>query len=767
MANVFTRSNDATPKPNRTTFDLSHVNNLTLKMGQITPCICKPVMPGDSARIDATFGFNLMPTVFPVQSDMMVNMHLFYVRNRALWRGWQDFITKTDNIDGDTVPPYIQLTDENRDMFNTGEIGDYLGVPTVYYGREHILDVFPINYVPNGNSIYAIPAYSSRTTPTYYDELLTMVAAPEFEMTTDLAMKLVNAMENSMSPRQLPLVTYSASRNPYKYIPFKWAWLKNGSTVVNIYASWLDILSRLNYPSLTVESFYRTADIHAGSVIVYDTLDKQIIRNIGFEVKRENSDFIFNDVSGGVRLSTDSQQIFIEFDEPLLGNERYKLFVLPYIATVSGTEITADNVDSDGIGGYRAVIDTSYGVENSGRELIDLPFASTANPDGLRISALPFRAVEACYNSFYRDDRNNPLIIDGKPYYNMFTQNKNGGADTTHYHMYQRNWEADVFTTAVQSPQQGVAPLVGVTGSGVMTFQDEDGKTYTLTPTIGEDGHTITGISSYSSDMPVGTLRAMVDTISSGISINDFRNVNALQRWLETNMRKGLRYKEQIEAHFGTSPTYSELDMPEFIGGMSRKVEMHKVISTAATEGAPLGSLAGSATVLGSDGQKIEKYFDEHGYIIGFITITPKPVYSQQLSKDLLKTELLDYYFPEFAHIGYQPILNQEVAPLQCNSTEGSKLNDVFGYQRAWYEYLASVDEVHGDFRNNLRNYLVQRVFDGVPQLGEEFLTISTDEANDIFANQSDNAKIFGQIYFDIKMKRPIPAIGIPRLEVG
>ena len=146
MANVFTRSNNATPAPPRNTFDGSFVNNLTLKAGQITPCFCKEVIPGDSFKIDATFGFNFMPFVFPVQTEMNANLHFFYVRNRALWRGWQDFITKTNNKDGDSTPPYIMLTEENRDMFNTGKIGDYLGIPTVSYGKvEETLSMFAYN----------------------------------------------------------------------------------------------------------------------------------------------------------------------------------------------------------------------------------------------------------------------------------------------------------------------------------------------------------------------------------------------------------------------------------------------------------------------------------------------------------------------------------------------------------------------------------------------------------------------------------------------
>ena len=480
-----------------------------------------------------------------------------------------------------------------------------------------------------------------------------------------------------------------------------------------------------------------------------------------YESDRESQEQSSLSVGCSVRFDGDSVNI-----ESIPATAQNVVFFTPsqYFGTAGGIlTFAADPLN------YLITNSNVNGFENSDAVLSQLPFASSDNPDGIRISAFPFRAVEACYNSFYRDDRNNPLIIDGEPYYNVWNENVNGGPDTTHYHLYQRNWEQDVFTTAVQSPQQGVAPLVGVTASGNMTFQDEEGKTYYLQAEFAEDGHTISGIRSYSSDMPVGTLRAMVDTISTGISINDFRNVNALQRWLETNMRKGLRYKDQIEAHFGVSPTYSELDMPEFIGGMSRKVEVNRVTQVSAdTSGSPLGTLAGNATVLGNAGAPVSKYCDEHGWIIGFITITPKLVYSQQLNKQLIKTQLLDYYFPEFAHIGYQPILNQEIAPLQCTSDiEGQKLTDVFGYQRAWYEYLANTDEVHGAFRDSLRHYIINRIFNGVPQLGSDFLTVSPDEVNEVFAVQDDTDKIFGQIYFDVKMKRPIPAIGIPKLEVG
>lgn len=387
----------------------------------------------------------------------------------------------------------------------------------------------------------------------------------------------------------------------------------------------------------------------------------------------------------------------------------------------------------------------------------------------LPISALPYRAYESIYNAFYRDIRNNPYDPNGNGQYeyNRYIPTQDGGADTNTYELHRRNWEQDFLTTAVQSPQQGVAPLVGVTGDGTFRFQDDDGKVYTAKATVTEDGNTVTGFSLESSDMPTGNLRLLMDLASSGISINDFRNVNALQRWLETNMRKGLRYRDQIQAHYGVTVRYDELDMPEFIGGTSVPIMVNQVTQTTPTDGSPLGMYGGQATCMGS-GRSVTKYFDEHGYIMAIFSVTPVPNYSQLLPKMFIKTNPLDYYFPEFGHIGYQPIFYNEVCPLQAFNAGGSEeLKKVFGYQRAWYEYLQSTDEVHGDFRLSLRDFLINRVFSSAPELSEEFLLVDPAQVNDVFAVTNEDAgdKILGQIYFKIQAKRPIPMLGIPRID--
>ena len=172
MANIFTKTNDYAPKPDRNIFDGSFANNFTTRLGDLIPVFCKEVIPGDSFQIDSTFGLRFMPMVFPVQTRMKANLHFFYVRNRTLWKDWMDFVGKTK--DG-LVPPYLQFNQTQRkNLLSTGSLGDYMGLPTRSYGeyastvtkslvwqKPTTGDIFSI--FANGNSlstIYSTPFYT-------------------------------------------------------------------------------------------------------------------------------------------------------------------------------------------------------------------------------------------------------------------------------------------------------------------------------------------------------------------------------------------------------------------------------------------------------------------------------------------------------------------------------------------------------------------------------------------------------------------------------
>lgn len=741
MANVFQKYQQFVDKPNRNVFDMSFTNNFTTHFGRLTPVFCKEVLPGDSVKIDPTFGLNFAPMTYPVQTKMKCHLHFFYVRTRTLWKDWMDFIGNTK--DG-LVPPYLDFS-VNSHLLKSCSLADYLGLPTSAV-------------VPTGYNVFQ----SQFMQPSRPNSSVTTTLAASQPLPSALnfsGLYLTDPLDSDTETNlQAATLSYVFTQTPLEMKPANF----KANSIVKIAASAtmkskVTIYGILPFVAETGQTNYR--------------FDPSVLGHSYLYYAAANRPQVTLQVSSATReYEVDLGNSFSDFFEKIQFSNEFGRYDVRLVVLYK-----SDKNFNGQIGQLTASFTSGTAEHINAEDMTLRPYGV----DVLPISALPFRAYEAIYNSFYRNPQNNPFIKDGKPEYNQYVTNTDGGADRTRYDLFHRNWEDDYLTTAVQSPQQGIAPLVGVSASGEFTFQDDNG-TYKAQATFAEDGETITSINT-ENRMPAGTTRALIDLVSSGISINDFRNVNALQRWLEKNMRRGLRYKDQIMSHFGSDVRYDELLMPEFIGGVSKEVEMNRIINTTANnsdEGAPLGSYAGLAQSFGGTNNSITHYADEHGFVIGILSVVPYANYSQLLPRMFTRNSVLDYYFPEFGHIGMQAVTNRDIMPLQVyahyqSPTEiNKKLAETFGYQRPWWDYISTTDEVHGRFRTDYRDFLLNRVFINNPTLSPDFLTISPDDLNDVFAVEDDpetgevSDKILGIIHFDFTKKTTVPEFGIPKLEV-
>ena len=173
---------------------------------------------------------------------------------------------------------------------------------------------------------------------------------------------------------------------------------------------------------------------------------------------------------------------------------------------------------------------------------------------------------------------------------------------------------------------------------------------------------------------------------ATAASINDLRRAVKLQEWLEKNARGGSRYTESILVHFGVQSKDQRLQRPEYLGGVSSNVSVSEVLNTAGdTAGAtlqPVGNMAGHGISVGT-GDYVSKFVEEHGYIMGIMSIMPMEAYQQGVPRHFLRRDKFDYYWPEFAHIGEQPIENMEIYldPLDTVHQE------TFGYTPRYAEY--------------------------------------------------------------------------------
>lgn len=753
MANIFRKKDAYIDRVNRSTFDLSFVNNLTMKFGAITPVCLLPASFGDSFQINARFNLQLLPTVFPIQTQLYVRLHFVYVRTRTLWKDWMEFFGGNETVTPPWIDPTAEDTVQGHKQFNiaddlqTGSLADYLGVPTTItgsYGHEYESNKVAYDRLKGVNfstNISSTPAIAHPVFPASQVSGSPDASLPDFyNRQVDKPLAQIFASNSWAGPS----VGYKSN---YIGVPYIWDPSLIGIDTIEfrIPTKWF---SNVNSPFWI--GFYDNGGEKV-SQFSYSAFTSSSIRGDYYVVSAPKSNFL------------NAVQLVFWVDIRKLNPD--------YVRTVHVSSYTTGSSSSTGdlysINVLNYFYYTFSTTEWTKPEAANCPFYTpTSDLPSIPLSALPFRAYESYYNAFGRDIRNNPFIVDGKPEYNKYVPSTEGGRDTYKYQLHYANWEADAYTTALQSPQAGVAPLVGITSLGEATFRDAAGTEYHAQLETADDGDTVTGFQMRSSNAPADVVKNLIGMATSGISISDFRNVNSLQRFLEIRVRQSPRYKNLVKGLFDVNLDYDELMMPEFLGGISDTIPVYKVTQTTPTEGNPLGSFAGQGSLQSGMRHVIRKYCPEEGYILGVMSVVPAANYSQLLPPHFTRMNLLDWHFPQFNNISYQPMLYKHLCPYQAYAVNPQSLNNVFGYQRAYWDLISSFDEVHGEFRDSMRNFLINRVFDKAPELSKDFLLVNPDHVNDVFAMTSENGdKILGSIAFDITKKTTIPRNSIPHIE--
>jgi len=398
-------------------------------------------------------------------------------------------------------------------------------------------------------------------------------------------------------------------------------------------------------------------------------------------------------------------------------------------------------------------------------------------PNNYMVSALPFRAYQLIYNEYYRD-QNLTDPVDFSLDSGVIDSTVNLRSLLT---LRKRAWEKDYFTSALPWLQRGPEvsiPIQGTEGSLEVVYNKGDnsqlwsdklgrqvpGGAINFIPNstgAGNTGYIGNNISSGQNAQlefdPNGTLT--VDSSQIGVSINDMRTSNALQRWFERNARGGSRYIEQILSHFGVRSSDARLQRPQFLGGGRMPISVSEVLQTSSTdETSPQANMAGHGISAGIN-NGFKHYFEEHGYIIGIMSITPRSGYQQGVPKDFRKFDNMDFYFPEFAHLSEQEIKNEELFV----TNDDSYNSGVFGYTPRYAEYKYHQSEAHGDFRGNLAFWHLNRIFEDRPNLNTTF--VECNPSNRVFATaETQDDKFWIQMYQDVRALRLMPKYGTPRL---
>lgn len=176
MSNLFNQVQVV--KPPKSMFDLTHDVKQSQQMGMLTPFCCMEAVPGDLFQLGAEALIRMQPLVTPVMHRLDVNMHYWFVPNRILWDGWEDFI-----MGKASAPAFPYITAGGTDAA-TYPLMDYLGIP---YGAG--------NAAPVNISALAFAAYQKIYNDFYRDQ----------NLINEVAWKLVNGNNNANAANLIAL----------------------------------------------------------------------------------------------------------------------------------------------------------------------------------------------------------------------------------------------------------------------------------------------------------------------------------------------------------------------------------------------------------------------------------------------------------------------------------------------------------------------------------------------------------------------------------
>lgn len=638
-----------TKNVSRSKFDFSKKNFTTIDLGAITPVDWFQVFPGDTVRLNARYILDTFPLEVPPFNNYFVRTHWYYIKNSALWKGWNTFITRgrSGNIDLE-IPSLTYSAAVSSYVFNgkyrnyscPNGLMDYLGIKPKYYNNDPSKSSY-LPFLENNSDSFTATGYKW---------------VQKFSI--------------------LPMFAYQKICR-FNYIP---------TNLLQDNKVWL--------PDDLEDPWYidYSASNLSGPYFVPESATMPDDEFICREVPSADADTGDNAV--------DCRQL------------RYALFGDDYFTSAKPWLVRGTETELDLGGGSLGKVGVNW-LDTSIDSAISMMTGLTGDPsDNQFVNFVNFAF---------------PNTADWR-FSNIAT-----AVVGSHLDPDSDSWNAsDNWANPVGGSYYSPSDTSGVWSKDNLETRHKLGVDLSQTK------------------------------MSAVLSANTLRNLLALSVWQERNTLTGGNYSQSIKVHWNRNPKAPEYQ-PLYIGGTSDLVNFGQVIQNShSVSGSPLGTKAGQGSAVGG-ADVFDFTADDYGIIMGVMIISPEVIYTQGAGHEWTDLTFDDQFQPEFANLGYQAILNQEIFP-QGNSYD----DDLFGYQTR-YAYLKQRNNtVSGMFDLDSTQdsvfgpYVQARRFDSLPALSMQFVTMSPDNLDRSFLSFSNLPAFKLQFASDVQIVRALPYQSTP-----
>ena len=660
-------------------FDLSNNVLGTGKIGRIIPTRALHVMPGDTIKADSKVAVQFEPLAVPILANMEVKQEHFYVPYNVVWKNWDKFISGGERMDYNGVVPSVTM----RQII------------------EHVFGLFSLNF-----SLFFSEKQGSYQYISAYNNIMT-----SSDSTLDDQLKLrIN-------------------------------WLNQLGDAYGI----RDILQ-------TQEEAYK---LFSSSSLGIDK--NNVENNVLFKLRTNSPTYVEEEINLWYDKEFNGNKYMLEIKEALINMcKEYQVVIIPTdmgIAYVSAMyEVMksfvglGSNIDYLNMGRLtlsELLYATLYYIVRAYAENVfpendmfplhifnsDQGYESVFNNNPLSILHL-----RANYSVWYNDYRD--ILLETKPAEPYDGDEVTYGELTTLLVPRQRCWEKDSFTTALDNPGTG---NVGVPvhdnflelleNNSILSYDEEgkkglDNDMQMVRVQVGDQEYRLP--SSYLSGQ-----NRITDSseVFSGFSLHALDAAQRAQKWLQKALFFGNRISDFYYMRYGVRFLDARLRLPELLTSSSELVKLDVIMNntniTTEAGGEVYQSVAGDRAAYASaydNGNSFDRFCEEHGVIMSYLTIMPQITYAYGCSRDYSRLDQFDFAFAEFATLGMDSVYDSEITATSLN-----KRPEVFGYQGRYYDYKAKHSEEHGELLDTQDMYTFARKYnmfteDGRPRLNYEFV---------------------------------------------